>query len=124
MENPTAPLSSPAAPTLPFPVQVEPSAIARLEVLSVSENARPRLRIAIEGGGCSGFLYRFDFDEESGEDDLSARFGDVEVVIDPLSALYLQGATLSYVEDFSGGRLVMKNPIATSTCGCGSSFAA
>jgi iron-sulfur cluster insertion protein len=118
------PMTDHLTPALPFPVLVEPSAIAQLEVLSVSENTRPRLRIAIEGGGCSGFLYRFDFDEESGEDDLSARFGDVEVVIDPLSALYLQGSTLSYVEDFGGGRLVMRNPIATSTCGCGSSFAA
>jgi iron-sulfur cluster insertion protein len=107
---------------MPFPVTVEPSAVARLNTLSVQENCTPRLRIAIEGGGCSGFRYVFDFDEGGEDDDLVGHFDNVSVVIDPISALYLQGATLSYVEDFSGGRLVMRNPIATSTCGCGSSF--
>lgn len=105
-----------------FPMSIEEEAVRHLLQLALEENMEPKLRVAILGGGCSGFQYSFQFDEESLEDDLTQKFGDVELVIDPISAMYLQGAVLNYVEDLQGSRFEMKNPLATHTCGCGSSF--
>lgn len=105
-----------------FPVFVEDGAAQQLFFVAQEENVSPRLRISIEGGGCSGFKYQFNFDNAKGEDDLIAKFGKLEVVVDPISALYLQGATLTYTQDINGDRFEMRNPLAKSTCGCGSSF--
>lgn len=107
-----------------FPVSIKEEAIAPLLQLSLEENMPPRLRISIEGGGCSGFKYAFQFDETSLEDDLIQKFGDIEIVIDPISALYVQGSILNYIEDLQGSRFEMKNPLASHTCSCGSSFSA
>lgn len=81
------------------------------------------LRVFVTGGGCSGFQYGFTFDIEASEDDARFENHGVQVLVDPLSYPYLQGATVDYEEGLSGARFLVKNPSASSTCGCGSSFA-
>jgi iron-sulfur cluster insertion protein len=84
----------------------------------LAENNEPWLRISIQGGGCSGFNYVFDFEQTKGEDDFE--FG--KVLVDSMSAQYLEGATVDYVDDIMGSQFTISNPQATTTCGCGSSF--
>lgn len=79
------------------------------------------LRIFIEGGGCSGFQYGFTFDDQQ-EGDTVIQVQGITVVVDPLSAQYLAGATVDFVEDFRGSGFVVDNPNAVRTCGCGHSF--
>ncbi len=81
------------------------------------ETNEPYLRISIQGGGCSGFRYMFDFEQTKNEDDFEIG----KVLVDPVSAVYLEGATVDYVENLMGSEFVINNPNATS-CGCGSSF--
>ncbi len=81
------------------------------------------LRVYVTGGGCSGFSYGFDFAEVSEDDDVNFTNQDVSMVVDSLSYQYLQGSTVDYVESLEGSRFVINNPNATTTCGCGSSFA-
>ncbi len=80
------------------------------------------LRVGIQGGGCSGFSYSLAFDEHVGESDLSFKFGEVKVVVDYKSILYLKGVTLDFHDGLNGRGFVFNNPNATRTCGCGSSF--
>jgi len=82
-----------------------------------------KLRIYVSGGGCSGFQYGFTFDEAANEDDTLIEKNGVTVLIDPMSIDYLRGAEIDYKEDVSGSQFVIRNPNATTTCGCGSSFA-
>lgn len=84
----------------------------------LAENQEPFLRIAIQGGGCSGFQYAFDFEQNKLEDDWE--FG--KVLVDSISAQYLEGATLDYIEDIMGSNFSIDNPNAQTKCGCGSSF--
>jgi iron-sulfur cluster insertion protein len=98
-------------------ITITENANAEIEKLLV-ENAEPFLRIAIQGGGCSGFSYAFDFDQAKNEDDFE--FG--KVIVDAMSAQYLQGATLDFTEDLMGTNFSIDNPNAQSKCGCGSSF--
>ena len=86
--------------------------------MGLAENAEPYLRISIQGGGCSGFNYVFDFEQAKEEDDFELG----KVLIDSMSMQYLSGATLDYQEDDMGSQFVIKNPNAQTTCGCGSSF--
>jgi iron-sulfur cluster insertion protein len=81
-----------------------------------------KLRVYISGGGCSGFQYGFTFDEEVAEDDTTVENDGVTVLIDSMSIQYLNGAEIDYKEDLSGSQFVIRNPNATTTCGCGSSF--
>ncbi len=81
------------------------------------------LRIAVSGGGCSGFQYGFNLDTTLKDDDLIFERGGIRVAIDPVSIDYLKGSELDFVEDLIGSYFAMKNPNASSTCGCGSSFA-
>ena len=85
-------------------------------------NDNLKLRVYITGGGCSGFQYGFTFDEEVNEDDTQIEKGGVMVLIDSMSIQYLSGAEIDYKEDLQGAQFVIKNPNATTTCGCGSSF--
>lgn len=85
-------------------------------------NDNLKLRVYISGGGCSGFQYGFTFDEEVNEDDTSVENGGVTVLVDAMSIQYLMGAEIDYKEDLSGSQFVIRNPNASSTCGCGSSF--
>lgn len=98
-------------------------AIVKLqEMIAEENNPALKLRVFVQGGGCSGFQYGFTFDEVKNEDDFDWDFDGVNVVVDSMSLQYLQDAQVDYVEDNMGANFVIKNPNATSTCGCGSSF--
>ena len=104
------------------PIGFTAAAAAKLQTLMKEENDRLMLRVYVTGGGCSGFQYGFTFDEESQEDDTEVRRDGVTLVVDPLSFQYLMGAEVDYQENLEGSRFTVKNPNATSICGCGASF--
>lgn len=91
-------------------------------VLSQDEYRGRMLRISVSGGGCSGFQYGFTFDEEVQEGDTAIENGGVTLLVDPMSVQYLMGAEIDYREDLSGAQFIIRNPNASTTCGCGSSF--
>lgn len=90
----------------------------------IDEEGNPglMLRVFISGGGCSGFQYGFTFDQNCNDDDTMVENGGVKLLVDPLSFQYLAGAEIDYTEDLQGAQFVIRNPNATTTCGCGSSF--
>lgn len=94
------------------------------ELIAEEGNDNLKLRVYVTGGGCSGFQYGFTFDEEVNEDDTCVENGGVTVLIDAMSIQYLNGAEIDYKEDLSGAQFVIRNPNATTTFGCGSSFSA
>ena len=94
------------------------------ELIEEEGNPGLKLRVFVTGGGCSGFQYGFTFDEEVAEDDTSMEKNGVTLLIDPMSYQYLVGAEIDYTEGLEGSQCVIRNPNATSTCGCGSSFSA
>jgi iron-sulfur cluster insertion protein len=105
-------------------MNILPGAVTKLQELFAEENnPNIKLRVFVQGGGCSGFQYGFTFDEEQGEDDFDFEAGDVKVLVDSMSMQYLQGADIDYQESLQGASFVINNPQATTTCGCGSSFA-
>lgn len=105
------------------PVLFTESAARRVGELIVEEgNPQLKLRVFISGGGCSGFQYGFTFDEKVDEGDCAVATEGVTLLIDPLSLQYMEGAEIDYREDFQGAQFVIRNPQATTTCGCGSSF--
>ena len=93
------------------------------ELIREEGNESLRLRVFVQGGGCSGFQYGFTFDEGSEDGDTEVENGGVKLVIDPLSIQYLMGAEIDYKEDLEGAQFIIRNPNASTTCGCGSSFA-
>ncbi|AAU92998.1 MULTISPECIES: iron-sulfur cluster insertion protein ErpA [Methylococcus] len=92
------------------------------ELLAEEGDQNLKLRVYVTGGGCSGFQYGFTFDEVVNEDDTVVEKNGVSVLVDPMSLQYLQGAEIDYTENVSGSQFVIRNPNATTTCGCGSSF--
>ncbi|MCO5107977.1 MAG: iron-sulfur cluster insertion protein ErpA [Burkholderiaceae bacterium] len=112
-----------AVTEMPAPLLFTDSAAAKVKEL-IDEEGNPalKLRVFVQGGGCSGFQYGFTFDEETNEDDTVMEKGGVTLLIDAMSFQYLVGAEIDYKEDLQGAQFVIKNPNATSTCGCGSSF--
>ncbi len=92
----------------------------------IREEANPnlKLRVFVSGGGCSGFQYGFTFDESLEEGDVCVENQGVKLLVDPMSVQYLMGAEIDYRDDLEGARFVIRNPNATTTCGCGSSFSA
>jgi iron-sulfur cluster insertion protein len=92
------------------------------ELILEERNPELKLRVYISGGGCSGFQYGFSFDEERAEDDIAVDNDGVTLLIDPLSIQYLMGAEVDYSESLQGAQFVIRNPNASTTCGCGSSF--
>src|SRR5450756_3250328 len=107
----------------PSPVVFSDSAAKKVKQLIDEEgNADLKLRVFVSGGGCSGFQYGFTFDEVCNEDDTVLEKAGVTLLIDPMSYQYLVGAEIDYSEGLEGAQFVIKNPNATSTCGCGSSF--
>jgi iron-sulfur cluster insertion protein len=92
------------------------------QLIEQEGNPDLKLRVYIQGGGCSGFQYGFTFDEEIQEGDTQITNGGVVLLVDPLSVQYLMGAEIDYREDLSGAQFIIRNPNATTTCGCGSSF--
>ncbi len=94
------------------------------ELIEEEGNPALKLRVFVTGGGCSGFQYGFTFDEETADDDTAFEKNGVTLLIDPMSYPYLVGAEIDYTEGLEGSQFVIRNPNATSTCGCGSSFSA
>ena len=116
------PISTPAD-ELPPPLVFTDSAADKVKQL-VDEEGNPelKLRVFVQGGGCSGFQYGFTFDEVVNEDDTQMAKNGVTLLIDAMSLQYLVGAEIDYKEDLQGAQFVIRNPNATTTCGCGSSF--
>lgn len=104
-------------------IELKPAAVEKVREL-IAEEGNPdlKLRIFVQGGGCSGFSYGFTFDEIAAEDDFDLDFSGVHLLVDSMSSQYLQGAQVDYVDDLTGAQFTIKNPNATTTCGCGSSF--
>ena len=92
------------------------------QLLEEEGNHALKLRVFITGGGCSGFQYGFTFDEVVAEDDTVVEHGDVALLVDAMSYPYLAGSEVDYEEGLQGARFVVRNPNASNTCGCGSSF--
>ena len=102
---------------------LEPSAIVKLKDLLAEENNPDiKLRVFVQGGGCSGFSYGFTLDETQNEDDMDFEYDTVKVLVDSMSWQYLQGSSIRYEEGAMGSSFAINNPQAVSTCGCGSSF--
>lgn len=114
----------------PLQTKVEPKAVifsdaaaAKVKTLMEEENnPNLKLRVFVDGGGCSGFQYGFEFDENRADDDTQVENDGVFMVIDATSMQYLGGSEVDYLEGLEGSRFVINNPNAKSTCGCGSSF--
>ena len=114
-----------AVTEMPSPLTFTDNAAAKVKSLIEEEgSADLKLRVFVSGGGCSGFQYGFAFDEVTNEDDAVIEKNGVSLLIDPMSFQYLVGAEIDYTEGLQGAQFVIKNPNATTTCGCGSSFSA
>jgi len=100
----------------------EAAAVKVKSLIDEEGNPELKLRVFVQGGGCSGFQYGFTFDEETAEDDTVLQKGGVTLLVDAMSLQYLMGAEIDYKDDLDGAQFVIKNPNASSTCGCGSSF--
>lgn len=98
------------------------AAAARLAALSAQQGRELMLRVAVDGGGCSGFQYRFDLVEAAGDDDLRVETDGRAALIDPVSLPFLVGSAVDFVDDIGGAQFVVRNPNAASSCGCGVSF--
>jgi iron-sulfur cluster insertion protein len=92
------------------------------DILLEENNPALRLRMYVQGGGCSGMSYGFTLDEIMNDDDFEIPFSSSSVLVDSISMQYVSGATIDYKDDLSGSQFVIKNPNAQTTCGCGSSF--
>lgn len=93
-----------------------------LDLITEENNPSIKLRMFVQGGGCAGFSYGFALDDEQNEDDFEVKAGEVSVLVDSMSAQYVAGATIDYIDDLQGSRFSISNPQAQTTCGCGSSF--
>lgn len=111
------------AQEMPAPLVFTDAAAAKVaELIAEEGNPDLKLRVFVQGGGCSGFQYGFTFDETVNEDDTQMQRGGVTLLIDAMSLQYLMGAEIDYKEDLQGAQFVIRNPNAVTTCGCGSSF--
>jgi len=120
MNTETPVIGSAAAPT---PIVFTDAAASKVSELILEEdNPDLMLRVFVAGGGCSGFQYGFTFDDSTEDGDSSVENQGVTLVVDPMSVQYLMGAEIDYKEDLQGAQFVIRNPNATTTCGCGSSF--
>jgi iron-sulfur cluster insertion protein len=92
------------------------------DILAEENNPKARIRVFVQGGGCSGMQYGFAIEEEQNEDDFEIPAGSLSVLVDSISAQYLTNAQIDYVDDLNGSQFKISNPNAQTTCGCGSSF--
>ncbi|PJK06154.1 iron-sulfur cluster insertion protein ErpA [Lysobacteraceae bacterium NML71-0210] len=123
MENHSLDQNAPGYQQLEAPLNFTQAAASKVRELIAEEgNQALKLRVYIQGGGCSGFQYGFEFDENQAEDDLAVVTDGVVLLVDPLSLQYLMGATVDYTESLHGAQFSIHNPNAKTTCGCGSSF--
>jgi iron-sulfur cluster assembly accessory protein len=104
------------------PVTVSANAARRIKEILASEPAGAHLRVSVEGGGCSGFRYEFAVDTVRQAEDLAVERDGITVVVDPVSLEYMKGAEIDFVDELIGASFQIKNPNATSGCGCGTSF--
>ncbi|MGN6514984.1 MAG: iron-sulfur cluster insertion protein ErpA [Rhizomicrobium sp.] len=104
------------------PVTVSASAAKRIAEILKAESAPAMLRVAVTGGGCSGFQYNFTIDDTKMDDDLVVARDGATILIDPMSLDFLKGAEIDFVNDLIGASFKINNPNATSSCGCGTSF--
>ena len=112
-----------AVTDIPADILLTDSATAKVRDLIAEEgNPDVRLRVFVSGGGCSGFQYGFQFEEAVADDDTVIEKDGVALLVDPMSYQYLAGAEIDYTEGIEGAQFVIRNPNATTTCGCGSSF--
>ena len=107
---------------MPEGIRLASSAARRLAKLSQVEGRALMLRVAVDGGGCSGFQYRFELVETAEDDDLRVQTDGQTVLIDPVSIPFLKGSEIAYVDELAGAQFVVRNPNAASSCGCGVSF--
>ena len=108
----------------PDPIQLSASAARRIAAVAhAAGKAEARLRVSVSGGGCSGFQYLFALDEKREDGDVVVERDGVAVVVDGMSLMYVLGSELDFVEDLTGSYFKVKNPNASSSCGCGTSFA-
>jgi len=99
------------------------TAVTKLqEIIREEGNSNNKLRVFVQGGGCSGMQYGFTFDEEVNEDDFDFDYSGIKILVDSMSMQYLTGATIDYKEDLMGAAFAIDNPNAETSCGCGSSF--
>jgi len=104
-------------------LKISPDAVTRVrQLLASKDNPDVMLRVYIQGGGCSGFQYGFQFDEDAQEDDISIEQDGIKILVDMLSLQYLGVSEIDYKDDIMGSRFLVNNPNASTTCGCGSSF--
>ena len=108
---------------MPAPLVFTDNAAKKVKEL-IEEEGSPdlKLRVFVSGGGCSGFQYGFTFEEEVNDDDTQVQKDTVTLLIDPMSLQYLMGAEIDYTDNLQGSQFVIRNPQASTTCGCGSSF--
>jgi len=112
-----------ATPKMSEPsITISPRAAARIAEILKTEAVAALFRVSVEGGGCSGFQYRFDLVKERAPDDLIVERDGARVVIDPISLGFVQGAEIDFVDDLIGAQFKINNPNVTAACGCGTSF--
>ena len=118
----TTPAPDGAGATAGQPVTVSETAARRVAKILAAEPDKNALRVSVEGGGCSGFSYKFDLDDSRTDDDLVLEREGAVVLIDPVSLMYMQGSVIDFVDDLMGQSFQIRNPNATASCGCGTSF--
>ncbi|MES2860285.1 MAG: iron-sulfur cluster assembly accessory protein [Pseudomonadota bacterium] len=118
----TAPLELKIATRAPHGIMLSPSAAKRLAKLGEAEGRPVLLRVAVEGGGCSGFQYRLDLVEAGEADDLRIEMDGQAALVDPVSVPFLKGSEIAWVDELAGAQFVIRNPNAATSCGCGVSF--
>ncbi len=103
-------------------VTVTARAVRKIAAILASEGTGAMLRVSVEGGGCSGFQYKFDVEREKADDDMVIAQNGATVLIDPVSVGFLSGSEIDFVDDLIGAAFKINNPNAKSSCGCGTSF--
>lgn len=103
-------------------ITLSEAAARRIAQIVAAETGKQALRVSVEGGGCSGFSYKFDLAEDKADDDIVIARGDAKVLIDSLSVVYMAGSEIDFVDNLLGQSFQIKNPNAVASCGCGTSF--
>ncbi|MEE9347875.1 MAG: iron-sulfur cluster insertion protein ErpA [Robiginitomaculum sp.] len=116
-ELPVTPL-----PVSPLPVSMSASAAVKIKAIMAKQGIDQFLRVAVNGGGCSGFQYEFGFSETANDDDLIIERDGARIVVDEISLEFLSGSEIDYVNELIGAAFKIHNPNATANCGCGTSF--
>ena len=103
-------------------ITVSDRAASQIAAIIAQEGDNTMLRVSVEGGGCSGFQYKFDLVQESASDDLAIEKGGITVLIDSVSQMYMEGSEIDFADELIGAAFKINNPNATASCGCGTSF--